>query len=212
MAKGESIPETDAYCPLMSLPYVFGTTLESIPANIAYLTVQPDAYERWMLRLGPRTIPRIGIVWSGSTTHKNDRQRSIHLEQLIDLFDIQAEWHCLQKEFRQEDIACLARLPQLQQHDLHLHDFHDTAALIHHLDLVISVDTSVAHVAAATGKPVWILLPHHPDFRWLLDRDDSPWYPTVRLFRQVDAGNWTDVLQQVKLALVARIGLDDSPK
>jgi len=143
----------------------------------------------------------MGLVWSGSSFHQNDVQRSIRLEMMEPLMDFPAEFHSLQKEYRESDLEFLAQHPEVRQHQHELHDFSDTAALIECLDLVISVDTSVAHVTGAMGKPVWILLPFVPDYRWMVDRDDSLWYPTARLFRQSAIGDWTGAINGVISAL-----------
>ena len=134
----------------------------------------------------------------GRTTHQNDHNRSIALSDLTPLLDMPCEWHSLQKDYRSTDIDTLATLPQLHQHQDALTDFSDTAALIECMDLVITVDTSVAHLAGALGKPVWVLVPHASDFRWLLERTDSPWYPSARLFRQSEIGQWESLIREVR--------------
>jgi hypothetical protein len=145
--------------------------------------------------------PRIGVSWSGRRTHRNDRNRSLRLEALAPLAQSGAALHFLQPELRQEDVVALARLGTIAHYGPALHDFTETASLIMQLDLVITVDTSVAHLAGALGKPVWILIPFAPDFRWMRDRSDSPWYPTARLFRQPAPGNWDGALQAMFGAL-----------
>ena len=147
--------------------------------------------------LGAKTKPCIGMVWSGTTKHKGDARRSIALKQWLPLLEMDAEFHSLQKEVRPEDEEVLST-SSIISHREALHDFSDTAALLANMDLVITVDTSVAHLAGAMGKPVWILLAFDPDFRWLLNRDDSPWYPTARLFRQPAAGDWDSVIAKVR--------------
>ena len=196
---GEEPPEFDFHCPLLSLPHAFRTTIETIPATPRYLSAEPGAIARWSHRLGPRKKPRIGVAWSGSAGHRHDHNRSIDLSRFASLFAADAAWICLQKELRDGD-----RVPeQLAFVGDALTDFSETAALVETMDLVISVDTSVAHLAAAMGKPTWVLLPYSPDWRWLLDRDDSPWYPTARLFRQQRFGGWSGVLKAVTGALTA---------
>ena len=197
VAKGDVLPEIDAYCPIMSLPFVFKTTVETIPAEVPYLFSDKEKVKVWQKKLGPERL-RIGLTWSGSRDHKNDLNRSIWLKELLPLTDLPIEWHSLQKEYRQPDLEILEAHPEIRQHQDDLTDFSDAAALIECLDLVISVDTSTAHLAGALGKPVWILLPHAPDYRWMLDREDSPWYPSARLFRQSKAGDWAGVIQSVK--------------
>lgn len=197
VAKGDALPQFDAYCPVMSLPYAFQTTVETVPSQTPYLSCDETRVQAWRAKLGDTDRMRIGLVWFGSEAHVNDANRSIRLEELLSLFDLPVEWHSLQKEYRAHDLALLERHTEIKQHQDDLHDFADTAALIECLDLVISVDTSVAHVAGAIGKPVWILLPHIPDYRWMLDREDTPWYPGARLFRQPEAGDWPSVVGKV---------------
>jgi hypothetical protein len=146
---------------------------------------------------------RVGLVWSGSTIHPNDHKRSIALEQLAPLFKVpNISFVSLQMEYRDANLPALAHLP-IQRIDSAITDFGDTAAAIEQCDLVISVDTSVAHLAGSLGKPLWILLSDIPDWRWLLGRTDSPWYPTARLFRQSKAGDWNGVIADVVKALSA---------
>lgn len=200
----ESLPPFDFHIPLMSLPLAFGTRLESIPADVPYLHADPERVTAWQALLGPRTRPRIGLVWSGSTAHGNDRNRSLPFAQFACFIDNAAEFICLQNELRNEDANLVRQHSNVGIYNERLKDFADTAALIETLDLVITVDTSVAHLAGALGKPVWILLPFAPDFRWLLERQDSPWYPTARLFRQHHSGQWAPVLAEVRQALGER--------
>lgn len=197
IAKGDEIPEFDTYCPIMSLPCVFETTVETIPAEVPYLFADDGKIRHWREKLGLTNRLRVGLAWSGSKFHKNDKNRSIRLETLERLLEIPVEWHSLQKEYRDYDLECLAKHCEIHQHQDDLHDFSDTAALIDCMDLVISVDTSVAHLAGAIGKRVWILLPNIPDYRWMLDREDSPWYPTAKLFRQPIIDDWQSVIQSV---------------
>jgi hypothetical protein len=198
---GQELPEFDYCCPVMSLPLALKSTLDTIPAQIPYLYADEDRQQQWRQRLGMSSRPRVGLVWSGSTTHQNDHRRSIPLKQLSAIFDSGFELHCLQKEIRVEDASVMAENQQISCYQEFLHDFADTAALIAEMDLVISVDTSVAHLAGALGKPVWILLPYAPDYRWLLERSDCPWYPTAKLFRQTQPGDWDGVLSEVVAAL-----------
>ena len=205
---GEQPPDFDFYCPLLSLPLAFRTTPETIPAVPRYLCAEPETVARWSDRIGPRKKLRIGVAWSGSAGHRHDRDRSIDLARFSSLFAADAEWICLQKELRAGD-----GVPeQLAFFGDSLTDFAETAALMELMDLVISVDTSVAHLAAAMGKPTWILLPYSPDWRWFLDRDDSPWYPTARLFRQQSSGDWRGVLDEVTRAVMSEgVGRLSSP-
>jgi tetratricopeptide (TPR) repeat protein len=200
------LPAFDLHCPLSSLPLAFATRLNSIPAERSYLP--PPAADRvrgWEDRLGPHDRFRVGLVWSGNPKHNNDRNRSIPLRMLTRILDVDATFVSLQKDRRPDDRATLLERPEMVDLTAHLTDFAETAALISCLDLVISADTSVAHLAGALGRPTWILLPFTPDYRWLLDRDDSPWYPTVRLFRQSATREYGSVLDSVRTELLAMI-------
>ena len=195
--KGSKLPEFDAYCPLLSLPYVFKTTVDTIPSVVPYLSADKLKVSEWNSRLGIKTRKRIGLVWSGSAGHKNDHNRSIPLEFFTDLLKLPVEWHSLQKEYLTEDKNFLDSHPEVRQHQEELGDFADTAALIKCMDLVISVDTSVAHLAGALGKTTWILLPFIPDSRWMLEREDCPWYPTAKLVRQDEERDWKKVIMKL---------------
>jgi tetratricopeptide (TPR) repeat protein len=194
---GDPLPPFDLHCPIMSLPLAFKTTLDDIPAEAPYLYADSEKLKIWQNRLGNKSTARIGLVWSGCFAHKNDHKRSIPLELLKPLLGLPLEFHCLQKEIRPEDMDLLTALPQLRLHQNDIGDFSDTAALIHEMDLVVSIDSSVAHLGGALAKPVWILLPFNPDFRWLTDRADSPWYPTATLLRQTSPGDWPGVLAEL---------------
>ncbi|MGA8358316.1 MAG: tetratricopeptide repeat-containing glycosyltransferase family protein [Xanthobacteraceae bacterium] len=202
LARGDALPDFDLQCPLLSLPRAFGTELATIPCATPYLFVPPSRTASWKARLGPRHRPRIGLGWSGDPSHSNDRNRSIALDRLLPLLtEVDATFVSVQQEVRDGDAAVLQSSSDIRHFGAELKDFSDTAALISNLDLVISVDTSVAHLAGALAKPVWILLTFLPDWRWLLDREDSPWYPTARLFRQDDTRTWDDVIARVRAAL-----------
>jgi len=201
VCRGDPLPDFDVYCPLLSLPLAFGTRLETIPSAVPYLCASSQRMMDWDTRLGPKRRPRIGLAWSGLPTHKNDHNRSIRLGALLSLLDIDATFVSLQKGVRPADATILKERSDLLHFGSEIRDFSDTAALISNLDLVISVDTSVVHLAGALAKPVWAMLPFTPDWRWLLDRDDSPWYPTVRLFRQDDTRAWDKVIARVHAAL-----------
>ena len=190
---GCDYPDAEVFCPIMSLPHAFSTTVDTIP-GAPYLFANTEKAEQWCTRLGRGAAKKIGLVWSGNKAHKNDHNRSTDLKTLEPLFSLPFEWHSLQKELRSGDAEFLERYPSVQQHQDQLFTFDDTAALIAALDLVITVDTSVAHLAGALGKPVWIMLPNVPDYRWMLDRNDTPWYPSARLFRQTKSGDWSDVV------------------
>jgi tetratricopeptide (TPR) repeat protein len=195
----EDLPDFDLHCPLSAAPLAFKTRLETIPARRAYLPPLPQAkLNAWQARLGAHDRLRVGVVWSGNPLHGNDRNRSTNLRAMSAIFDPRARFYSLQKEPRPEDKATLAERTDLIDFTGHLDDFVDTAALIACLDLVIAVDTSVAHLAAAMGAPTWLLLPLVPDYRWLIGRDESPWYPTMRLFRQDASRDYAKVLARVR--------------
>jgi len=196
------LPTFDLHCPITSLPLAFRTTLETIPASKSYLRVPAeDRRQAWEDRLGHHGRLRVGLVWSGNPKHKNDHNRSIPLRMFLSILDVDATFVSLQKDPRPEDEAMLRERIGVIDLSAYLTDFSETAALVNCLDLVITVDTSVAHLAGALGRPTWILLPHTPDWRWLLNRDDSPWYPTVRLFRQTETRDYASVLDRVKTEL-----------
>ena len=187
--------------PLMSLPLAFKTTVETIPSSPRYLEAPRAKVEHWAHRLGVKTRPRVGLVWSGSVGHKHDRSRSIPFEVFREVLTVDdIEWVSLQKEVRASDREVFEASGVFDV-SKELTDFSDTAALCELMDLVICVDTSVAHLSAALGRPTWIMVAKTPDFRWLLERDDSPWYPTVRLFRQTAHGAWSKTLNLVRQAL-----------
>jgi ADP-heptose:LPS heptosyltransferase len=182
---------------LLSLPLAFGTKPKTIPASVPYLAPAAERLAHWRDRLPPGA-PRAGFVWSGSSSHKNDSNRSIPLARLAALFaDPPLACFSLQCELRDADSEVLRGLPKLVHLGDELRDFADTAAVISLLDIVVAVDTSVAHLAGALGKPVVILLPYAADFRWMRGRDDSPWYPTAKLFRQPAFGDWDSVIARL---------------
>jgi ADP-heptose:LPS heptosyltransferase len=150
------------------------------------------------------------LVWFGNPKHPHDHRRSIPLDALQPVLELPLDFHSLQQEVRAQDEAALAKHPQVRLHGPSLTDFAQTAALIANLDLVVTVDTSVAHLAGALGKPVWILVHAVPDYRWLLGRDDSPWYPSARLFRQVRRDAWTEAIGLMRQALVDHFALADA--
>lgn len=200
----EALPAFDLHCPFMSLPLACATTLANVPAPIPYVSAPTAQREAWRARLGERTARRIGLTWSGAAAHRNDRQRSIALRALLPWLGTGAEFISLQKEYRPEDKSMLEDAgARIRDVSANLGDFADTAGLIANLDLVITVDTSVAHLAGAMGAPTWLLLPFAPDYRWLLGREDSPWYPTMRLWRQPAPGDWETPLRAIGAALAA---------
>ena len=190
----EAVGDVDVQCPLLSLPGVFGTTLEMIPNAVPYLHVDAEKVSAWRSRFAG-TKPRVGIAWAGSRQHRNDAKRSIafnNLHSLLRTPDI--DWVSLQVDRCEHEDA-------LNDWTSRLHDLTDTAALIANLDLAICIDTAVAHLAGALGKPTWLLLPYSPDWRWMWQREDSPWYPTMRLFRQATPGDWSGPIQRVAAEL-----------
>jgi Flp pilus assembly protein TadD len=210
----DTAPATfDYHCSLMSLPGPLGINAGAIPVEQRYLTSDPALSRVWSDRLPQRSAkPRIGVTWSGNPKHKNEINRSMPLKVLSPLFAAGAHWVSLQTERRPDDAGLLAELPVAPLADA-LTDFADTAALIDNLDLVITVDTSVAHLAGAMGKPVWILLPYYPDWRWFLEGETSPWYPSARLFRQDRSRSWENVIARVREAVheFVRSPLPSSP-
>jgi hypothetical protein len=203
IARGDTLPAFDFQCPLLSLPLAFKTELNSIPLVSQHIISGSEKIIKWQTRLGKKAKLLVGLIWSGSTTHKNDHNRSLTLNQLISYLPSQHQYICLQKELRDIDKVVLAKNSHIQFYGDELTDFTDTAVLCELIDVVISVDTSVAHLAGTLGKQTWILLPFSPDWRWLLDRDDSPWYPSVKLYRQERIGDWDSVLERVKEDLMA---------
>ena len=206
LAKGNPLPDFDCHCPFMSLPLAFGTRLDTIPAAVPYLKTPAASLAKWGALLGAKARPRIGLTWSGSTWHRNDRSRSIPLARFFPLLDTNADFFSLQKEYRDSDRELLAAEPRIRDFSASLLDFSDTAGLMEQLDLVITVDTSIAHLAGAVGKEVWILISYTPDYRWLTEREDSPWYPTARLFRQPAPNDWDRVLARIGLDIESRVG------
>ena len=197
--EGAPLPAFDVHCPLMSLPGVFRTEPQTIPAAAAaYLAVDPAAAQAWSGRLGPPARPRIGLVWSGRPDHRYDRHRSLPLARLRAALPPGFDYVSLQREVRPADQAALAALPDVRHFGPELKDFADTAALVAQMDVVVSVDTSVAHLAGALGKDVRLLLSRiGQDWRWLTGRSDTPWYPTMRLYRQGEDQDWGGPLQAV---------------
>jgi hypothetical protein len=196
---GEPLPACDLQVPLLSLPLAFGTQLSTIPSVLPYLRPDASKVAQWRQRLGEVGGLRVGIACSGSTRHLNDRNRTMRLQQFAPLYD-KAQLVLLQKDVRVEDELELREAPILDPR-AQLADFSDTAALIECLDLVISVDTAVVHVAGALGKPVWVLLSTDADWRWMLERSETPWYPTARLFRQQRLGDWGWMIDQITAEL-----------
>lgn len=202
VSAGQPLPPFDCHCPLMSLPLAFHTELATLPAAIPYLQADPARVAHWRQRLAHSRQPLIGLIWSGNPQHINDRNRSLALAQLAPWWHSKARFISLQNEVRETDRAALehAGIADFSQD---LHDFADTAALLACVDQVITVDTSGAHLAGALGKPTTLLLPQQPDFRWLLARTDTPWYPSMRLLRQTVPGDWSGAIAEVAARLAA---------
>lgn len=204
LIQGEVPPAVDFYCPLPSLPLAFNTEVATIPADVPYLAAAPDRIEKWRKLVSRLKGRKIGFTWSGNARQLDDRARSVALRQFAPLLSVRGgQFVCVQKEIRADDVAGM-KGAEIVDFSAQLDDFSDTAALVSLLDLVITVDTSVAHLAGAMGKPVWILLPFMAYWPWLLDREDSPWYPTARLFRQPSVGDWDSVILSASRALTSR--------
>ncbi|MFI4975355.1 MAG: tetratricopeptide repeat protein [Caulobacterales bacterium] len=202
----EAPPPFDVHCALMSLPLALGIEPDQFSVDGPYLRADGERRSRWRARLPSTTKPRVGVAWSGGGHHPDDRNRSIALERLAPLLSPDIDWVCLQNQVRDRDADRLAALDHVAFLGEALADFSDTAAVIDLTDLVICVDTSVAHLAGAMGKPVWILLPFSPDWRWGLGRSDTAWHPTARLFRQPKPGDWASVIAAVSRELQALVG------
>ena len=202
VAKGDEIPEFDYHCSLLSLPLAFKTDLANIPASPSYLSTDPQKLKWWQEKLGEKKKIRIGLAWSSVSGFKGDAQRSLQLSEFVKALPAEDfEYVCLQKEIKESDRDFFQAFGKIQFYGNDLNDFSDTAALVECVDLVISTCTSVPHLSAALGKKTWILLSYVPDWRWLLDREDSPWYPSVRLYRQQKLDDWSEVLNGVKTDL-----------
>ena len=198
IAVGEPLPKFDVSASLLSLPGILGTDLISIPARIPYLYVKSQS----STDLEMSSEYKVGIVWAGNQKHPNDNNRSVELQQFSVLFDVEdCQFFSLQVGNRRDNIMQYSYSNNITDLGVNFSNFFDTAVAISELDLVISVDTAVAHLAGALGKPIWVLLPFMPDWRWLLEREDTPWYPTMRLFRQTNTRDWAEVLKKVRLAL-----------
>jgi tetratricopeptide (TPR) repeat protein len=194
--KGAPLPPFDVWCPMLSLPGIFNTTAETM-ATGPYLRPRSGLVERWRSRLGDRGGLKVGLVWAGSPIHVNDYRRSIGLEGLKPLLGVPGiSFVSLQVGPRAADVTTL-QPGTVADISSELADFAETAGAILNLDLVIAIDTAVVHLAGALGRPVWVMLPFCPDWRWLLEREDSPWYPSVKLYRQPTPGDWDSVAQRV---------------
>jgi hypothetical protein len=197
---GDPLPYFDCHCPLMSLPLALGTTLETVPAQAPYLSAPPEALAAAAALPWPASGLRVGLAWTGNPDHPKNHFRSVPLELLEPLLDLEGvHFFSLQMGPAAEELAA-RKLPIVDLAPV-TGDMADTAAQMACLDLILTIDTSMAHLAGALARPVWILLGHSPDWRWLLDREDSPWYPTARLFRQPGHGDWPSVIERVRAAL-----------
>jgi hypothetical protein len=200
VAFGELLPQFDLQCPLPSLPRIFHTTIDSIPSQVPYMNADLQSVSKWRHRLHiDNSSLNIGLVWAGSPGHLNDRKRSCPIDLFLPIARIDGlRLFSLQKEIPDRWASGSVTEMNLVDYMEEIEDFSDTAGIIMNLDLIISVDTAVAHLAGALGKPVWTLLPFAPDWRWMLNREDSPWYPTMRLFRQPSSNDWESVISKVR--------------
>lgn len=203
LGREDPIGHFDYYLPMMSIPRALGLTVDAIPAPVPYYTVDGDRLAMWSQRLASTEGLRVGLAWAGSPAYQKDAQRSMKLRTLEPLLSLPGiTWHSLQKVMSDEDAAVLAAHPRVVDLTADQTGFAETAAIIANLDLVVSVDTAVAHVAGMLGKPVWLMLPAHWEFRWMERATRTPWYPATRLFRQSDAGDWHDVVERVAAQLL----------
>ena len=203
-SNGSAIADLTCHISMMSLPHFLQTELHSIPYSQGYLQAEPEFLAKWQQKVtacSRRNKMQIGVVWSGSAKHDRNAVRSLSFALFSSLFSLDADFHCLQKEINPQDKILVDKIENLFCWDKEIETFSDTAGLIAQMDLVISVDTSVAHLAGAMAKPTWILLSYHPDFRWLIEREDSPWYHSVRLFRQTADYQWHTVIDHIMLQL-----------
>jgi tetratricopeptide (TPR) repeat protein len=199
----EDLPQGDFQCPIMSVPLALGTTLDTLPSSVPYLHSNADLRRQWADKLGERRGPRVGVVWSGNAAQQNDRHRSMPLSTFAGIAVPGCEYFALQNVVRPQDQAAMQAWSDLRFFGDELQTFEDTAALASQMDLVVSVCTSGAHLAGALGLPLWVLLAYRADWRWLLDREDSPWYPTARLYRQSTSGDWPSVISRIRADLSA---------
>jgi len=205
---GDAVPPVDFHCPLLSLPRLFGTRIGSIPANVPYLAADPALAATWAQRLGPRRAPRrVGVVWAGNPAYRKDRTRSPGLAALAPLFAVEGvEFVILQQGHGREDLRPGAPLPPLvSDPGTQVTDFMDSAAIMEAVDLVISSCTAPAHLAGAIGRPVWVALQAVPDWRWGMAGEATPWYPTMRLFRQTSHGDWEGVFARMAAELAKAV-------
>jgi tetratricopeptide (TPR) repeat protein len=201
LARGEAPPAFDVHCPLGSLPLAMKTEIATVPAPIPYLTADAERVRHWSARLEKLPHPHIAIAWSGNPAHENDRNRSIPFTKLVPLFAMPGSFLSIQRDIRDADAAALAGEKRLTHLGGELEDFSDTAAVLSLCELAITVDTAPAHLAGALGRPLWVLVPFAPDWRWTLEGETTPWYPAARLFRQTSLDDWDTVIVRVADAL-----------
>lgn len=197
VGKGQPLPAFDLHSPLMSLPLAFRTTIETVPATVPYLGVSPDRTDLWLARLGQPSKPRVALAWRGNPKNSNDRNRSAQLIDILQHLSPAFDWLCLHHDIdeTERDLAeSVDHLKMPLDGDTRLSD---AAAICATADAVVTVDTAFAHIAGALGKPVFVMLPFTPDWRWMMGRSDTPWYPTMTLFRQDDGRDWGQVMREV---------------
>ena len=206
VSRDNSLPRFDRYIELLSLPHSFSTTLKSIPAQVPYMSAPLDLIEAWRRRANATSGVKTGLVWRGNPQNTINPKKSIPIDDVAKLCALEGvSWFSIQLDAGRDEIDALRACTPIEVCGPLLTDWAETAALISVLDLVITVDTGVAHLAGALGKPVWIVLSHIPDWRWMLEREDTPWYPTARLFRQRSPGDWGDVTARVRETLAVRV-------
>jgi len=201
LGRGEALPPFDLHCPLGSLPKALRTEPHNVPAPIPYLSADAASVAKWSARLCALPRPRVALAWAGNPAHFNDRNRSLPFAALAPLLGAPASFLSIQRDLRSADADGLAQEPRVTHVGGELQDFTDTAAVIALADLVICADTAVAHLAGAMGRPLWVLLPFAPDWRWTLDGESTPWYPAARLFRQSAPGDWAGVVHRLAAEL-----------
>ena len=204
--RGDLPPPFDMHCEMMSLPMAMGLTLADLPGPVPYLEADPGRVKRWRRRLAGLPRPWVALVWAGRPTHLNDARRSMTLDTLAPLGMSGITYLAVQKGPAEAQATSPPPGMRIERLNEDIHDFQDTAAILSLTDLLISVDSAPVHLAGALGRPAWVMLPFVPDWRWLLNRDDSPWYPSLRLFRQPSRGDWGAVSERIAAALRERFG------
>ena len=193
----------DFHCSIASLPCAFKTSVETIPCKIPYLFTPKEKKEFWKKEFEDNSNIKIGLKWAGNKLHQDDRKRSMPLKKFKPLFDLPYDFHSLEIEYNKDDEKLLNEIPNLNCHKNQIPGLDNTAGLMESMDLVITVDTGINHLCGAIGKPFWILLSHVPDFRWFLDCNNSPWFPTAKLYRQTSRGDWDAVINRIKKDLLS---------